>query len=258
MMTIRPTSGCTRGTAKRATSAITAATAAAPPTIARSRASYGTRGGATCSASPSAAPVIRPSLDWRGPLHPAKLTTLRSLFAARSPPFPRSGSGHSRFRRDHAGAFGGGGRSFAANHVLRDERSRRWRRVGNPHRSIEQRQRVGESASRPVMHPQHRFAATNCRAQRRHDLDPDAWIDHIVQLSAAGTERDGGAANLLGEERRHMAVTSRDDVVSVRGRWQEIVSIDDPWVAALKLDDRPQLLHTGTGHERRVDARHRS
>jgi hypothetical protein len=32
-------------------------------------------------------PAGRASLEWRGPLHPAKLTTLRSLFAARSAPF---------------------------------------------------------------------------------------------------------------------------------------------------------------------------
>jgi hypothetical protein len=30
---------------------------------------------------------FRTSLEWRGPLHPAKLTPLRSLFAARSAPF---------------------------------------------------------------------------------------------------------------------------------------------------------------------------
>ena len=31
-------------------------------------------------------PLFRTNLEWRGPLHPAKLTSLRSLFAARSAP----------------------------------------------------------------------------------------------------------------------------------------------------------------------------
>ena len=45
------------------------------------------------------------SLDRRGPLHPAWLTSLRSLFAARSVPFARaSAPGHSRIGRLREGA----------------------------------------------------------------------------------------------------------------------------------------------------------
>src|SRR3954447_7712530 len=199
MMTMSPTSGCTRGTATRAARAITAAAAAAAPTIARSRASYGTRGGATCSASPSAAPVIHSSLDWlAGAPVPrqARYAALALRSSHRSVPalvlnvIPLTArSRRSPWRR---------GRSFAGEYALRDEGSRRWRRVRNPHRSIEQRQRVAEAAAGTGMHPQHGLAATKRRAQRRQDLDSDSGIDHIVQLSSPGSQRYGGAANLLG------------------------------------------------------------
>src|SRR4029453_4602492 len=59
MMTIRPTSGCSLGTTKCATSATIAAATAAPPMNARSRLSYGTRGGGTCSGALVSETVIR-------------------------------------------------------------------------------------------------------------------------------------------------------------------------------------------------------
>ena len=47
MITMTPTSGCSRGMAYRAVSATMAAATAAHPMIVRSLASYGTRGGGT-------------------------------------------------------------------------------------------------------------------------------------------------------------------------------------------------------------------
>ena len=66
-------------------------------------------------------------------------------------------------------------------------------------------------------------------------------IDHIVQFSPSGTEHNGGATNLLGQERRDVAVLLRHDVVTFRNRRQEVVAIDHPRIAALKLNDLLQF-----------------
>ena len=63
MMTISPTSGCSRDSALFcARSATTAAETAAPPMTVRSRASYGARGGGPWGGSASAATVINPPI----------------------------------------------------------------------------------------------------------------------------------------------------------------------------------------------------
>ena len=73
--------------------------------------------------------------------------------------------------------------------------------------------------------------------QRGHDLDPDARIDHIIQLSTACAERHGGAADFLCQQRRDEAVLFCHDVVPIGCRGQQLAPIDHMRIAALKFDD---------------------
>ena len=87
--------------------------------------------------------------------------------------------------------------------------------------------------------------------RRRDDGNPHAMVDHIVEPPAPGAERDGGAADALGLEPGHEPAPRRGDDLDVRRRRQPRVVIDDARVAALMLDDLPQLLDARARVDRR-------
>ena len=65
------------------------------------------------------------------------------------------------------------------------------------------------------MHAEHGLSTPDRFTNVRDDLDPDARIDHIVELSPPGAERHRGASNFLGEQRGNVAVGGCQDVVAV-------------------------------------------
>ena len=128
----------------------------------------------------------------------------------------------------------------------------RRRVVADRHRVIQQRPRrrpvapIADSASR-----KHRIAAPDRRADRRDDVDAGGRIDGGIDAVAAGAERHGRPADQLGVDARRRSRRECAVHVSTRRRLrQPRVVVDDARVAALRLDDRAELLEPRAARER--------